>query len=101
MEHGRIVGANMAGRDIAYRGSLLMNILDVQDLNIASFGDWTSDNGDVSVLLVPRDNVYRKLIWDGDRITGAIIMGPARALWATNDVGMLKGSFNSLRTTRY
>ena len=95
MEHGRVVGANMVGRDIAYRGSLLMNILDVIELNIASFGDWTSDSGDVSVLLVPRDNVYRKLIWDGDRITGAIIMGPSRALWATNDVGMFKGIIQS------
>ena len=95
MEHGRIVGANMAGRDIAYRGSLLMNILDVIDLNIASFGNWISDSEDTSVLLVTRDHVYRKLIWDGDRITGAIIMGPARTLWTTNDVGMLKGLIQS------
>ena len=38
MEHGRIVGANMAGQPLAYRGSLLMNIVDVADLEIASFG---------------------------------------------------------------
>lgn len=95
MEHGRVVGANMAGRDIAYRGSLLMNILDVLDLNVASFGNWSSHDDDASVLLVSRDNVYRKLVWDGDRITEAIIMGPARALWATNDVGMLKGLIQS------
>jgi NAD(P)H-nitrite reductase large subunit len=95
MEHGRVAGANMAGRDIAYRGSLLMNILDVEDLHIASFGNWAGGSGDTSVLLVPRDNVYRKLVWDGDRITGAIIMGPARALWATNDVGMVKGLIQS------
>jgi len=95
MEHGRIVGANMASRDIAYRGSLLMNILDIIDLNIASFGNWISDSEDTSVLLVTRDHVYRKLIWDGDRITGAIIMGPSRALWTTNDVGMLKGLIQS------
>ena len=95
MEHGRVVGANMAGRDIAYRGSLLMNILDVQDLDIASFGNWTSDSRDTSVLLVPRDQVYRKLVWDDDRVTGAIIMGPAKALWTTNDVGMVKGLIQS------
>ncbi len=29
MEHGRIAGANMAGQPLAYRGSLLMNIVDV------------------------------------------------------------------------
>ena len=75
MEHGRIVGANMAGRDIAYRGSLLMNILDVQDLDIASFGDWNASD-DVTVFLNDGESVYRKLVWNGDRITGAIIMGP-------------------------
>ena len=95
MEHGRIVGANMAGQDIAYRGSLLMNILDILDLNIASFGNWIEGNSDSSVLVVPRDNTYRKLIWDGDTVTGAIIMGPASSLWTTNDVGMLKGLIQS------
>ena len=95
VEHGRVVGANMAGRDIAYRGSLLMNILDVLDLNIASFGNWSSSDEDASVLLTPRDNIYRKLVWDGDRITGAIIMSPVRALWTTNDVGMVKGLIQS------
>ena len=42
MEHGRIVGANMAGQPLAYRGSLLMNIVEVADLEIASFGAWDS-----------------------------------------------------------
>ena len=94
MEHGRIVGANMVGRDIAYRGSLLMNILDVQDLDIASFGDW-SGSGDVTEFVNTSENVYRKLVWNDDRITGAIIMGPARSVWTTNDVGMLKGLVQS------
>ena len=91
MAHGRVVGANMAGRDIAFQGSLLMNILDVQQLDIASFGDWSATEGETSVLLLPKEHVYRKLVWDGDRIVGAVIMGPARGLWTTNDVGILKG----------
>ena len=40
MEHGRVAGANMAGQPQAYRGSLLMNIVEVLDLEIASFGAW-------------------------------------------------------------
>ncbi|MBF8267152.1 MAG: Pyr redox 2 protein [Dehalococcoidia bacterium] len=91
MAHGRVVGANMVGRDIAYRGSLLMNILDVQQLDIASFGNWSAADRETSVLLEPRGHIYRKLVWDGDRIVGAVIMGPARGIWTTNDVGMLKG----------
>ena len=96
MEHGRIVGANMVGRDIAYRGSLLMNILDVQDLDIASFGDW-SGSDDVTEFLNTSENVYRKLVWNDDRITGAILMGPARSVWDHHDVGMLKGLIQSAR----
>ena len=95
MAHGRIVGANMAGRDIAFQGSLLMNILDVQELDIASFGDWSATNGETSVLLLPKEHIYRKLVWDGDRIVGAVIMGPARGIWTTNDVGILKGLIQS------
>ena len=39
-EHGRVVGANMAGKPVAYQGSLLMNIVEVCHLDIASFGAW-------------------------------------------------------------
>ena len=35
-----MVGANMAGRDVAYRGSLLMNIVEVCHLDVAWFGRW-------------------------------------------------------------
>ena len=36
---------------------------------------------------------YRRLLWHGrgDVLTGAIIIGISDALWATNDVGILKG----------
>jgi NADPH-dependent 2,4-dienoyl-CoA reductase/sulfur reductase-like enzyme len=39
-EHGRIVGANMAGKDVRYRGSLIINIVEVCHLDAASFGAW-------------------------------------------------------------
>jgi NAD(P)H-nitrite reductase large subunit len=91
MEHGRIVGANMAGRALAYRGSLLMNIVDVADLEIASFGAWDSASADVSSAVKPDRPAYRKLLWQGDRLIGAIILGVSTDIWTTNDVGMLKG----------
>src|SRR5262249_19330008 len=40
VDHGRIAGANMAGQDVRYPGSLLMNILDACGLQCASFGRW-------------------------------------------------------------
>jgi NADPH-dependent 2,4-dienoyl-CoA reductase/sulfur reductase-like enzyme len=39
-EHGRVVGANMAGKDVRYRGSLIINIVEVCHLDAASFGAW-------------------------------------------------------------
>jgi NAD(P)H-nitrite reductase large subunit len=95
MEHGRIVGANMAGQPLAYRGSLLMNIVDVADLEIASFGAWDSATAEVSSAVKPDRPAYRKLLWQGDRLIGAIILGVSTDIWTTNDVGMLKGLVQS------
>jgi NAD(P)H-nitrite reductase large subunit len=91
MEHGRIVGANMAGHPVAYRGSLLMNIVDVIHLEIASFGAWDSDPSEVFTALKVERPAYRKFLWQGDRLIGAIILGPSSDVWTTNDIGMLKG----------
>jgi NAD(P)H-nitrite reductase large subunit len=90
-EHGRVVGANMAGRDVTYRGSLLMNIVEVAHLDVASFGQWEDGQAEVYIARRPERSEYRKLLFHGGRLTGAVICGPAEAVWTTNDVGMLKG----------
>jgi len=90
-EHGRVVGANMAGRDLAYRGSLLMNIVEVCHLDVASFGGWDDKGAEVFTGVRPERSQYRKLLFRGGRLTGAMICGPAEDIWTTNDVGILKG----------
>jgi len=90
-EHGRVVGANMAGRDVAYRGSLVMNIVEVAHLDVASFGQWEDAAAEVYTAERRDRSQYRKLLFRGERLTGAVICGPARDIWTTNDVGMLKG----------
>lgn len=95
MEHGRVAGANMAGRDVAYRGSLLMNIVEVCHLDIASFGAWDDPGAEAFLAVRPDRFAYRKLLWRGDRLTGALILGLASDMWTTNDVGMLKGLVQS------
>ncbi len=91
MEHGRVAGANMAGREVTYRGSLLVNIVDVRHLEVASFGRWDDPEAEVTVAFRPDRHAYRKLLWHGDRLTGAMLTGLAEDVWTTNDVGMLKG----------
>jgi NAD(P)H-nitrite reductase large subunit len=94
-EHGRVVGANMAGRDVRYRGSLLANIVEVCHLDVASFGAWEDASAQAVTGLRPDRPAYRKLLFRGDRLTGAIILGPSADIWTTNDVGMLKGLVQS------
>jgi NAD(P)H-nitrite reductase large subunit len=94
-EHGRVAGANMAGRDVTYRGSLLMNIVEVCHLDVASFGAWDDPRAEAFTAVHPERPAYRKLLWRGDRLTGAMILGRSSDVWTTNDVGMLKGLVQS------
>lgn len=94
-EHGRVVGANMAGREVRYAGSLLMNIVEVCHLDIASFGAWDDPAAEAVSAVKPDRPAYRKLLFTGDRLTGAIILGRSKDVWTTNDVGMLKGLVQS------
>jgi NAD(P)H-nitrite reductase large subunit len=90
VDHGRIAGANMAGHETHYPGSLLMNILDACGLQCASFGRW-GENADAMTISNPDRPVYRRLLWTGDQISGAVFVGPAGDLGMLNDVGMVKG----------
>ena len=90
-EHGRVAGANMAGRDVRYRGSLIVNIVEVCHLDAASFGAWDDTKAEAIGGIKKDRNAYRKLLFTGDRLTGAIIIGRSNDIWTTNDVGMLKG----------
>ncbi|HYB72785.1 MAG TPA: FAD-dependent oxidoreductase, partial [Candidatus Sulfotelmatobacter sp.] len=95
MEHGRVVGANMVGGDVAYRGSLLMNIVEVCHLDIASFGAWDDATAEALEGIRAERPAYRKLLWKGDRVIGAMLLGPSEDIWTTNDVGMVKGLVQS------
>jgi NAD(P)H-nitrite reductase large subunit len=90
VDHGRVAAANMAGRDVAYSGSLTMNVLAAQGLEAASFGRW-EEEGDVTRVANPANRIYRKLVWEGDRLVGGILVGPTLAVSGVNDLGMLKG----------
>ena len=67
-----------------------INILDVCGLQCASFGNWTI-NDDVTEVINANRPTYRKLIWNGTIISGAIILGQADDVALLNDMGMIKG----------
>lgn len=88
MEQGRIIAANMAGQNRVYTGAMPMNVIEAVDLQAASFGDWM---GSAASEGEAPNGHYRRYIWDEDRLSGAVIIGPARQLAGENDMGMLKG----------
>jgi NAD(P)H-nitrite reductase large subunit len=91
VDHGRVAGANMAGRETHYPGSLLMNILDICGLQCASFGCWDDPSAEAMTIANPDRPLLRQLLWQGDQVTGAIFLGPADDLGMLTDVGMVKG----------
>ena len=91
VDHGRVAGANMAGQDVQYDGSLLMNILDVCGLQCASFGVWGEVDSEATSTVNATRPVYRKLVWRGNTLIGAILLGPADDMTMLNDMGMVKG----------
>ncbi len=95
VDHGRVAGANMAGQTVRYPGSLIMNVLDVAGLHCSSFGLWRDDGREAMILSNPKRPIYRKLLWEEDRIVGAIFIGPAEDTAMLNDLGMVKGLIQS------
>lgn len=91
VDHGRIAGANMAGQEISYPGSLSMNILDVCGLQCSSFGNWNDGSAEAMTIANPGGSVYRRLLWRGDVICGAIFIGKPTDMGMLTDVGMVKG----------
>jgi len=75
-EHGRAAALNMAGKDVPYRGSLSMNVLDTVGLLSYTFGLWQGREGGDAVDSVDAERFhYRRLCFDGDVLIGAISIG--------------------------
>ena len=91
VDHGRVAGANMAGHEVSYDGSLLMNILDVCGLQFASYGNWLDTSAEAMTIANSASQIYRKLMWTGDEITGAMFVGRAQDVGMLTDLGMVKG----------
>jgi NAD(P)H-nitrite reductase large subunit len=91
VDHGRVAGANMAGKEIHYPGSLLMNVVDVCGLQNASYGQWDATDGDAMTMHDRAGFIYRKLVWRGDQLVGALFSGRHNDMGMLTDLGMVKG----------
>jgi NAD(P)H-nitrite reductase large subunit len=83
---------NMAGRNVAYRGSLSMNVLDTAGLISHTFGIWQGvDDGEVVETADEDRNLYTRLCFKDDRMVGAITIG------RPNHVGAIRGLIQQRR----
>ncbi len=88
IDQGRVAGANMAGDSQTYPGSLSWNVTELFGLASASVGEFRQRDGwEPIVFHNPHTNVYRKLLLDGGRIMGAVVIGHAEHI---QDLGVVQ-----------
>ena len=98
MEQGRVAGANMAGEERAYSGTVPSNSLKVVGIDLLAAGEIDAE-GKMEAVVVqdePR-KVYRKLVLKGDTIVGALLLGDTlgkeeiqRAIQSKKDISPFK-----------
>ena len=76
VEMGKVAGTNMAGGKASYEGGLeTMNATEIEGLAMISVGDILAEIPGSEVAIRRRDGSYRKLVFDHDRLTGAVFIG--------------------------
>ena len=83
VQQGKIAGANMAGSQIIYEGSLGVNSLEFFGLPTVSLGRFKKENSETSLEELKRSDaklkVYKKLILKDNFLLGALLVGDIRA----------------------
>jgi NAD(P)H-nitrite reductase large subunit len=77
IDQGRAAGANMAGKKLAYPGSLGMNVVELFNVTLAQLGRFREGPGDtVKMLSKGDDGLYRKIVVDKNgTLVGAVYVG--------------------------
>jgi len=75
-KQGEVAGINMAGGSAEYHGTTMSNTLTVAGVDIFSAGDIDAEGKKESVVIVNRERfIYKKLVFDQQVISGAILLG--------------------------
>ena len=76
MAQGRAAGANMAGRETVYGGTLQSHRLKVAGIDLVSMGDIDAEGEDACVVQSDEEKcIYRKLVIENHAVAGAILLG--------------------------
>jgi len=82
-EQAKVLAQHLAGRTAAYGGSVTATNLKVSGVGVFSAGEFLgSDRSEAIVLSDFRRGIYKKLVIEDGRLTGAVLVGDtADALW--------------------
>src|ERR1700760_1778679 len=82
-EQASALAGHLAGRDAAYRGSVVSTNLKVSGVSVFSAGDFMGADGSEAILLSDAGRgTYKKLVIADGRLTGAVLVGDVTdALW--------------------
>ena len=76
VEEGKVAGANMAGVDTIYQGSLNMNVTEMFGITVASMGKFIEDESNRIEEYANCDNSrYIKIVYKGDIPLGSVVVG--------------------------
>jgi nitrite reductase (NADH) large subunit len=79
MEQGRVAGANMAGQERTYAGTVPSNSLKVVGIELLAVGDLDAEGKMESVVVKDEARkIYRKLVLKDHCIAGAMLLGDTR-----------------------
>jgi nitrite reductase (NADH) large subunit len=82
-EQARALAQHLAGRNVAYGGSVVATNLKVSGVSVFSAGNFLGSDGSEAILLNDiKRGTYKKLVIEDGRLAGAVLVGDtADALW--------------------
>jgi len=79
VEMGKVAGANMAGQNSKYSGYLsIMNSIEIEGIPMVSVGAVHEGSGQRDVFVHRDGDNYTKLVFNDDRLIGAIFLGDVK-----------------------
>lgn len=77
IEQGKIAGANAMGDEVAYKNEIQPVTFSGMNLDVFSIGDIDNEYDDYEVVsqLDSKNNKYKKLYFDNDKLVGGILVG--------------------------
>lgn len=78
-EQARVLATNLAGKSVAYAGSLLSTNLKVSGIGVFSAGEFeAAGDAETVVLRDPASGIYRKFVLREGRLAGCVLVGDTR-----------------------